>query len=99
MLKIFSIEKNLGRFRSKKNEPRILDIDIVDYNGKIINLTHKDLKLRIPHKDVSKRNFVLYPLKEIFPKWKHPKNKEIVTNLINKLSHKDRKSILKIKKN
>jgi len=99
MFKIFSIEKNLGRFRKKKNEPRIIDIDIIDYNSKIFNFTDKDLKLKIPHIDVSKRNFVLYPLKEIIPKWKHPKNNEIITNLINKLSDIDRKSILKIKKN
>ena len=45
------------------------------------------------------RNFVLFPLKEILPNWKHPKTNENVTSLIQKLPEDDTNSILKIKKN
>ena len=43
------------------------------------------------------RNFVLYPLKEICPEWKHPKTGKHIDILINELSDIDKKSILKIK--
>jgi 7,8-dihydro-6-hydroxymethylpterin-pyrophosphokinase len=43
------------------------------------------------------RNFVLYPLKEIAPNWIHPKTKENINILIQKLSDHDKKSILIIK--
>ena len=44
------------------------------------------------------RNFVLFPLKEIEPLWVHPKTNKTIDTLIEKLSLKDRKSILKVKK-
>ena len=99
MEKCLNIEKTLGRKRNKKNEPRTCDIDIIDYNNEIINHKDKNLSLIIPHKELSLRNFVLVPLYEIFPEWKHPKTKEIITSLIDKLPQEERKSILKVKKN
>ena len=66
--KIKEIELKLGRKRLKKNEPRTCDIDIIDYNGKII----ENPDLIIPHPKLHLRNFVIYPLKEIEPNWKHP---------------------------
>ena len=50
------IEKKLGRIKTKKNEPRVCDIDIIDFNGLIDNI--KDLNL--PHPRSHVRNFVLY---------------------------------------
>ena len=95
---LIDIEKKLGRKRVKKNEPRICDIDIIDYKKKIINTKHKKRKLIIPHKKLESRNLVLLPLQEIEPNWQHPKTKEFITSIIGKLSKEDRKSILKIKK-
>ena len=60
---------------------------------------YKDLHLAIPHKELKSRNFVLFPLQEILPNWKHPKTREIISALIQKLPEEDRKSILKIKEN
>jgi len=79
---IKSIEKKLGRKQTFKNHPRICDIDIIDYDGKIIN--HKYLK--IPHPSLHKRNFVLIPLFEISKGWFHPVFKVNIANLISKLS-------------
>ena len=93
------IEEKLDRKKDKKNDPRTCDIDIIDYNNKIFNFKYKNLDLVVPHKLLTSRNFVLIPLHEILPNWKHPKNKEIISSLIEKLSDEDRKSILKIKKN
>ena len=89
------IEKKLGRKRNKKNYPRTCDIDIIDYNKKLIKLKN-NYNIEIPHKRLVFRNFVLYPLSEICPKWRHPLTKISIIKLINKLPSKDKKSILKI---
>ena len=99
MLILINIEKLLGRQRRKKNDPRTCDIDIIDYDGQVNEFLTQNSKLIIPHKDLSSRNFVLFPLQEILPDWKHPKSKENVSALIQKLPEEDRKSILKIKEN
>jgi len=93
------VEEKLERKRNKKNEPRTCDIDIVDYNGKIMNFNYKNLIFRVPHEKLIYRNFVLFPLQEILPNWIHPKTKEKISALIAKLPEEDRKSILKVKKN
>ena len=88
------IELKLGRIRSKKNTPRTCDIDIIDYDEKILN--EKNSKLILPHPRMNKRNFVLLPLFEIDKSWKHPILKVNIVNLINSLSVKDLRSIKQI---
>ena len=92
------VEEKLERKRIKKNEPRTCDIDIIDYNGKVMDFTYKNLIFKVPHEKLIYRNFVLFPLQEIAPKWVHPKNKDSIDVLINKLSNEEKKSILKITK-
>ena len=92
------VEEKLERKRIKKNEPRTCDIDIIDYNGKVMDFTYKNLIFKVPHEKLIYRNFVLFPLQEIAPKWIHPETKDSIDVLINKLSNEDKKSILKIKK-
>jgi len=93
------IEEKLGRKRSKINEPRTCDIDIIDFNNKVLNFHYSNLYLTVPHKKLTNRNFVLFPLFEISPEWKHPETGEIISSLIQKLSDEAKKSILKINKN
>jgi len=92
------VEEKLERKRIKKNEPRTCDIDIIDYNGKVMEFTYKNLIFKVPHEKLIYRNFVLFPLQEIAPKWVHPKNKDSIDVLINKLPNEEKKSILKITK-
>ena len=83
-LKIKKIEKKLGRTKSKRNHPRICDIDIIDYNGEIIHRKLGNHKLNIPHERMHNRNFVLFPLYELDKDWVHPKlNKNIVILMSN----------------
>ncbi len=83
-LKIKIIEKKIGRTKSKRNHPRVCDIDIIDYNGEIIHRKLGKHKLNIPHKRMHNRNFVLFPLYEINKDWVHPKlNKNIVILMSN----------------
>jgi 2-amino-4-hydroxy-6-hydroxymethyldihydropteridine diphosphokinase len=95
LLKICNlIEKNMGRIRSIKNEPRTCDIDILDYDKKILN--SKGVDLILPHPFLVKRNFVLLPLFEIDKTWKHPKSRLNIAKLINALPIKDLRSIKQI---
>ena len=59
---IKDVEKIMGRKRTLKYGPRIIDIDIVFFNNQIIN--SKDLV--VPHYDWSNRIFVVKPLCELF---------------------------------
>ncbi len=96
LLKIISlIEKKIGRIKTKKNDPRVCDIDIIDFNARIINLKN----LSIPHDKCHIRNFVLYPIKQIDPGWNHPVLKKSVNFLIDKLDFKSRIEITRLNKN
>ena len=91
------IEKKIGRKKTKKNEPRVIDIDIIDFNGKIKNKNLKNLIL--PHPRSHLRNFVLYPILQIDPNWSHPILKKNARFLINNLSQKSRIEITRLQKN
>ena len=65
---ILSIEKEMGRVRTVKNAPRIIDIDILFFNKDII----KEKNLEVPHPHIPNRRFVLIPLNELSPNLKHP---------------------------
>ena len=88
------IEKKIGRVQSKKNDPRVCDIDIIDFNG----LIKKDRFLELPHPRSHTRNFVLYPIKQIDPKWIHPILKKNVDFLIDELSLNSRIEITRLRK-
>ena len=92
------VEESLERKRNNKNDPRTCDIDIIDYNSKTIDFKYKDLDFTVPHTKLIYRNFILYPIQEILPDWKHPHTKELISVLIEKLPKEDKNSILKIKK-
>jgi len=55
------IEKKLGRLKTFRWGPRIIDIDIIFYD----NIRYNSEKLIIPHRDYKNRDFVLKPLEEI----------------------------------
>ena len=95
-IEITKIEKYLGRVKTKKNKPRTCDIDIIDFNGKILSFKINNDLIEIPHSRLNERNFVLIPLFEINKKWLHPKNKKKISHLINKLSVKSLSSIKQI---
>jgi len=93
---IKSIEKKIGRKKSGVNNPRICDIDIIDYNGLIYKFETNNNKLLIPHPRLHNRNFVLFPLFEIEKNWKHPLKKTKIQDLIEKLDNYSLYSIKQI---
>ena len=95
---LITIENSFDRKREKKNDPRTIDIDTIDYKNEIINFMLKDLNFNVPHVELKNRNFVLYPLKEIKANWMHPVTNEHINTLIDKLSQNEKNSILKVEK-
>ena len=88
---ILKIEENFGRIRKKKNEARILDLDIIDYKQEVNYFKNK---LITPHPRMHERAFVLLPLRELNTVWTHPQTMKSIDELIDNLD--DKQKILKI---
>ena len=96
-----TIEDTKTKYKAVKKEFGREVADLVDGVTKISELEGKVIensKAENIRKLIS-RNFVLFPLREIAPSWKHPNTEEIVGTLIQNLPVADRKSILKVEKN
>lgn len=65
---LLAIEKAFGRVRKTKWEKRSLDLDLIDYGGLISDAPH----LMLPHPLLHERAFVLRPLADVAPDWRHP---------------------------
>lgn len=75
--RLLEIENRLGRVRTKKWEPRVIDIDILLYNSDVFETE----KLAVPHPWMADRMFVLEPLCEIAPNVIHPLEQKTIFNL------------------
>jgi len=82
---VLSIEKFMGRVRSRKWEPRVIDLDILLFGNEIIEA--EDLK--IPHPLMHLRRFVLVPLAEIAPDEVHPRLGLSILELLRSLPKED----------
>jgi len=78
---LLNIEQEFGRVREEKWGPRIIDLDILDYEGEIINSE----SLTLPHPEMTVRRFVLEPLSEIAGETIHPIEKKTIFELLKKL--------------
>lgn len=72
------IEKSFGRIRHEKLEPRIIDIDILFYENRV----NRSPRLTLPHPRLHKRRFVLRPLAQIAPNFRHPILKKTIKELL-----------------
>lgn len=87
--KINSIEKFLGRKKRGKWQEREIDIDILFYGSQSI----KTPNLVIPHPEIINRAFVLVPLSEIAPNYKHPEDNKTIASLEKQISSDGVKSL------
>ena len=63
-----AVESRFGRRRTAPNAARVLDLDLLDHGGQVIETP----VLILPHPRLHQRRFVLAPLAEIAPQWRHP---------------------------
>ena len=75
---LLQIEAQMGRKRTFKNASRVIDIDILFYDCRIIQIS----KVTIPHPFISKRRFILVPLCELAPEFIHPVLKKNIQTLL-----------------
>lgn len=80
-----------GRVRSARNAPRTLDLDILDYNG-----TVQSGPPELPHPRLHDRAFVLIPLRDVAPGWRHPVSGKPLDELIAGLSATERGAVKSI---
>jgi 2-amino-4-hydroxy-6-hydroxymethyldihydropteridine diphosphokinase len=74
------LEERFGRVRRLRWAPRTLDLDLLDYEGQIVTAEGPRgadagagaLPLALPHPGIEMRGFVLVPLAEVAPDWRHP---------------------------
>lgn len=88
------LEAQFGRVRHVRWAPRTLDLDLLDYEGQIvtddgprgIEAGTGPLPLVLPHPGVPDRGFVLIPLAEVAPLWRHPVLGETALGLLKTLA-------------
>lgn len=82
------IEARFGRVRGERNAARTLDLDLLDLNG----LVRASPPPVLPHPRLAQRAFVLAPLAEVAPGWRHPVTGETVQALLAALPAEDREA-------
>ncbi len=78
MALLLDIEARLGRTRDQRWEARVIDLDLIDYDGRI----EPGPVAILPHPRMAERGFVLKPLAELAPGWRHPVTGAAIADLI-----------------
>lgn len=78
---LHEVEAEFGRERSAKNAPRVVDLDLLDFEG----IRRVTKAITLPHPRMKERGFVLLPLSQIAPHWRHPETEESIDLAIAKL--------------
>ena len=69
LARLLALEARFGRERGARDAARTLDLDLLDYDGRLYATATLDL----PHPRLHERRFVLAPLCDIAPEWRHPR--------------------------
>lgn len=75
------IEADIGRVPTRRNGPRVIDLDILYYGDQVMETD----RLIVPHPRIAERLFVLEPLAEIAPELRHPVLKMTTRELLERL--------------
>lgn len=78
------VEAGFGRRRSRKNEPRTLDLDLLDYDGAVEG-GEGGAGPVLPHPGTATRDFVLLPILDVAPGWRHPATGMSAVELLSRL--------------
>jgi 2-amino-4-hydroxy-6-hydroxymethyldihydropteridine diphosphokinase len=85
LLSLQGIEHRFGRIRGVPDAARTLDLDMIDSGGLVRDAPDPVL----PHPRAHTRLFVLLPLRDLAPDWRHPRTGETVGALIARLPPQD----------
>ncbi len=93
---LLRIEQQHGRDRgaSVPKGPRTLDLDLLSYGDVVMETP----SLTLPHPAMTERRFVLVPLEEIAPHWRHPLSGKTATELLAAISRAEEESSHKVRK-
>jgi 2-amino-4-hydroxy-6-hydroxymethyldihydropteridine diphosphokinase len=83
---LLSLEKKMGRIRSERWGPRIIDLDILVCGEEVI----ENERLQIPHPRLHERRFVLIPLREISPDLRHPRLGKTISQILSELEGEEK---------
>ena len=75
---LLQVERSFGRERRGRNTARTLDLDLIAYGGMIALGPQPPL---LPHPRMHDRAFVILPLQEIAPEWRHPVSGATIADL------------------
>ena len=81
LTRLHEIEHLAGRLRTERWGPRTLDLDLIDYHG----LIRRDAPPVLPHPGIAARIFVLAPIAEIAPHWRHPETHLTAAEMLQRL--------------
>lgn len=71
-------ERELGRTKTRRNGPREIDLDLIAFGEE----TWKSDGVSVPHPSMLDRSFVLFPLAEVWPEWRHPVTHQSAEDLV-----------------
>ena len=74
---LHEIEDAFGRQRGRRNAPRTLDLDLIDYDERL-----EQGPPELPHPRMASRAFALLPLRDVAPDWRHPLSGRTISELI-----------------
>ncbi len=92
---LLAVEDDFGRKRNKRWDARPIDLDLLDYGGRVLpdvaawqayaarrGVPDREAELVLPHPRAHRRDFVLMPVLDVAPDWHHPVFKTSITALI-----------------
>jgi len=77
---LHEVEAEMGRVRTVRNAPRVIDLDLLAYDDVV-----EEGNLTVPHPRLRDRAFVLLPLRDVAPGWRHPVSGQSVSEMIARL--------------
>ncbi len=91
LARMLAVELSLGRRRSTEEISRTVDLDLLAYDDEVGDWAAAGAlpALTLPHPRLAERAFVLAPLADVAPDWRHPASQRTVSEMLMALSDRD----------